>query len=64
MTQLQENTDKYQRALHFSFKFHYLVIMPAKERQQISFLGYSHFIFWIAFVITFISCMLKFFFLY
>ena len=31
--------------------------MPAKERQQISFLGYSHFIqvnyLWIAFVITY-----------
>ena len=35
--------DKYRRALHFSF-INYLVIMPAKERQQISFLGYSHFI--------------------
>ena len=38
--------------------------MPAKERQQISFLGYSHFIWvnylWIAFVIKFISCMIKF----
>ena len=38
--------------------------MPAKERQQISFFGYSHFIevnyLWIAFVITVISCMIKF----
>ena len=38
--------------------------MPARERQQISFLPYSHFIqvnyLWIAFVITFISCMIKF----
>ena len=39
-------------------------IMPAKERQQISFLGYSYSIYinylWIAFVITFISCLIKF----
>ena len=38
--------------------------MPAKERQQICFLGYSYFIYvnylWMAFVITFISCMIKF----
>ena len=40
--------------------------MPANERQQISSLGYSYFIYviylWIAFVITFtgISCMIKF----
>ena len=38
--------------------------MPAQERQQISFLRYSYLIYvnylWIAFVITFISCMIKF----
>ena len=41
------------------------MILPASvERQQISFLKYSHFIevnyLWIPFVITFISCMIKF----
>ena len=39
------------------------MIIPAKERKQISFLGYSHFIsvnyLWIAFVITYTAVSTK-----